>query len=370
MEKSGLVSDLLTYSRDNQASRIAGKVLDNQRISPEEGSWLFEKAEPGFLGVLATYVRQKRHGNHAYYIRNFHIEPSNICVNHCSFCSFSHHFSREKWVLSADEMLEKVRLEDQTTRELHITGAVHPERDLFFYGDLLKKIKEIRPDLHLKAYSAVELDIMISKSGMSYSEGLSYLKSCGLNSIPGGGAEIFKEEIRLQICGMKTSSADWLEIHETAHRLGLASNATILYGHIEKYSDRIDHLERLRQLQDRTGGFNAFIPLKFHHGHNAMSDIREASVVEDMKMYAVSRIYLDNFPHLKAYWPALGKQFSQLSLSFGVDDMDGTIQDSTKIYALAGAGEQNPQMTVSGMRNLILEAERIPVERDALYQPL
>lgn len=370
MEISGMLSDLLIYSRDKQASRIAGKVLDYQRISQKEGNWLFEKAEPGFLGILATYVRQRWHGDNAYYIRNFHIEPSNICVNHCSFCSFSHHFSREKWVLSADEMLEKVRLEDQTTRELHITGAVHPERDLSFYGNLLEKIKEIRPDLHLKAYSAVELDVMIRKSGMSYSEGLRYLKSCGLNSIPGGGAEIFKEDIRHQICGMKTSSADWLKIHETAHKLGLPSNATILYGHIEKYNDRIDHLERLRQLQDRTGGFNAFIPLKFHHGHNAMSEIQETSVVEDMKMYAVSRIYLDNFPHLKAYWPALGKQFSQLSLSFGVDDMDGTIQDSTKIYALAGAEEQNPQMTVSGMRNLILESARIPVERDALYQPV
>ncbi len=211
---------------------------------------------------------------------------------------------------------------------------------------------------------------MIRKAGLSFTTGLQYLKDCGLDSVPGGGAEIFDETIRKQICGMKTSSADWLEIHRTAHKLGLPSNATMLYGHVETYAHRIDHLERLRQLQKLTNGFNAFIPLKFHRSNNEMKDIPEVSVVEDMKMVAVSRIYLDNFPHIKAYWPALGRKMAQVSLSFGVDDMDGTINDSTRIYSLAGAEEQNPVMTVSGMKKLIEEAGRLPVERDSYYRPV
>ena len=347
---------------------IARKVFRKQRLNQEEGILLFEKAEPGLVGLLSDHVRKQKNGDNASYIRNFHIEPTNICVNKCRFCSYSHHFSPKKWELTVAEILDKVKEQDPDTRELHITGAVHPDRDIYYYGDLLKKIKEIRPGLHLKAYSAVELDYMIRKSGMSFYDGLSYLKSCGLDSIPGGGAEIFDEKIRNQICGMKTSSKDWLGIHETAHSLGIPSNATMLYGHIETYSHRIGHLERLRELQDKTGGFNAFIPLKFHRDNNEMNDIPEVSVVEDMKMYAIARIYLDNFPHIKAYWPALGKKMAQLSLSFGVDDMDGTINDSTQIYSLAGAYEQSPVMTVSQMRNLITEAKRKPVERDSLYK--
>jgi aminodeoxyfutalosine synthase len=347
---------------------IARKVHLGQRISPEEAILLFRSAGLGFLGMLADHARERKSGNDAYFIRNFHLEPTNICVNKCRFCSYSHHFSPKKWELTVDEMLGKVREQDKSIRELHITGAVHPERDIRYYGELLKKIKEIRPDLHIKAYSAVELDYMITKSGMTFAEGLVYLQSCGLDSIPGGGAEIFDETIRRSICGMKSTSRAWLDIHETAHRLGIPSNATMLYGHVETYEHRIDHLERLRQLQDRTGGFNAFIPLKFHHGNNEMAGIAEVSVVEDMKMYAMSRIYLDNFPHLKAYWPAVGKAFARISLSFGVDDLDGTINDSTRIYSLAGAEEQNPKMTVNQMISLIREAKRKPVERDSHYR--
>jgi len=347
---------------------IARKIYDGQRISPDEGIVLFRRAGLGFLGMLADHVRDQKNGNYAYFIRNFHLEPTNICVNRCRFCSYSHHFSPKKWELTVEEMLDKVRNQDPEVRELHITGAVHPERDIHYYGELLKKISEIRPDLHIKAYSAVELDYMITKAGMTFQEGLVYLRSCGLDSIPGGGAEIFDETIRESICGMKSASQDWLKIHETAHQLGISSNATILYGHVETYEHRIDHLERLRQLQDSTNGFNAFIPLKFHRGNNEMADVAEVSVVEDMKMYAMARIYLDNFPHLKAYWPAVGKKLAQVSLSFGVDDLDGTINDSTQIYSLAGAEEQNPRMTVSGMTELIREAKRIPTERDSLYR--
>ncbi len=347
---------------------IARKVAEGQRISGEDGLALFQQADLGFLGMLADHVRQKKNGNNAYFIRNFHIEPTNICINKCRFCSYSHHFSSTRWELTVNEILEKVSIQDQRVTELHITGAVHPDRDIYYYGDLLTKIRTSRPALHLKAYSAVELDYMIKKSGMSIREGLIYLKSCGLDSIPGGGAEIFDEAIRTEICGMKSTSSTWLEIHETAHQLGIPSNATMLYGHLENYSQRIDHLERLRQLQDRTAGFNAFIPLKFHNSNNAMSGIVEVSVVEDMKMYAVARLYLDNFPHMKAYWPAVGRKLAQISLSFGVDDLDGTINDSTRIYSLAGAEDQNPVMTVSQMVAMITEAGRSPVERDSLYQ--
>ncbi len=346
---------------------IAGKVAQSQRITPEEGVMLFEHGELGFLGMLADMVRQRLNGQSAFYIRNFHVEPTNICVNKCKFCSYSHHFSNESWELTPGEILARVSEQDQSVREIHITGAVHPDRDIHYYGDLLKKIREIRPALHIKAYSAVELDHMIVKAGMQFEEGLDFLKSCGLDSIPGGGAEIFDETIRKRICGMKSSAQTWLDIHETAHRKGIPSNATMLYGHWENYGHRIDHLERLRQLQDRTSGFNAFIPLKFRNSNNEMSGISEVSVVEDMKMYAVARIYLDNFPHLKAYWPAVGRKLALISLAFGVDDLDGTINDSTRIYSLAGAEEQSPVMTVSEMREMILEAGRIPVERDSLY---
>lgn len=349
---------------------IARKVAHTQRITTEEGLLLFEHGELGFLGMLADQVRERLNGRNAYFIRNFHVEPTNICVNKCKFCSYSHHFSKERWELTPEEILEKVMLQDDTVREIHVTGAVHPDRDIYYYGELLKKIRSVRPQLHIKAYSAVELDYMIVKAGMKFEEGLAYLKSCGLDSIPGGGAEIFDEAIRKKICGMKSTSQAWLDVHETAHKLGIPSNATMLYGHWETYGHRIDHLERLRQVQERTSGFNAFIPLKFRNGNNEMSGITEASVTEDMKMYAVARIYLDNFPHLKAYWPAVGRKLARISLSFGVDDLDGTINDSTRIYSLAGAEEQSPVMTVSEMKELINEAKRIPVERDSLYQPL
>jgi aminodeoxyfutalosine synthase len=355
---------------DKELHPVAGKVLDGDRITPEEGLLLFERGDIGFLGMLAEFVRRKKNGDEVFFIRNFHIEPTNVCVNKCRFCSFSHHFSREQWELTPDEILGKVREQDAEVREVHITGAVHPNRDIVYYGELLKEVRALRPDLHIKAYSAVELDYMIKKSGMNFGEGLAYLRECGLDSIPGGGAEIFDETIRTEIAGMKSTSEDWLAIHETAHRMGISSNATMLYGHVETYAHRVDHMERLRQLQDRTGGFNAFIPLKFRNKNHELGDIPEVPVTEDMRNYAVSRIYLDNFPHLKAYWPAIGKKNAQMALAFGVDDLDGTINDSTRIYSLAGAGDQNPVMTTSEMEEFIRQAGRIPVERDSLYRKI
>jgi aminodeoxyfutalosine synthase len=239
--------------------------------------------------------------------------------------------------------------------------------NLYFFADLLRAIKAHRPDLHIKGFTAVELDYMFNKAKLTVEEGLTLLKEAGLDSIPGGGAEIFNEEVRQKICPDKVDSDGWLLIHETAHKLGMHSNATMLYGHIETYADRIDHMRRLRELQDRTGGFNTFIPLKFRNGDNDMSHIPEVSVIEDFKAYAVARLYLDNFPHLKAYWPMLGRKNAQLSLAFGVDDIDGTIDDTTKIYSMAGSEEQNPAMTTEEIVNLIKQVNRKPVERDTLY---
>jgi len=348
--------------------QIANKVILGERILPEEGILLYEKGEIGFLSMLAEKVRVRLNDDKVFYIRNFHIEPTNICLNRCRFCSYSHHFSPNKWDLSLEEMLECVRNADNNIKELHITGAVHPEKDLYYYEDLLRKIKILRPDLHVKALSAVELDYIFKKAGINAQQGLKFLQAAGLDSIPGGGAEIFDDKIRNEICPTKASAESWMEIHETAHRMGITSNATMLYGHIENYKHRIKHMSFLRDSQDRYGGFNAFIPLKFKNSNNELSGIQESSVIEDMKNYAVARIFLDNFPHLKGYWPMVGKSFAQLSLSFGVDDMEGTINDSTRIYSLAGANEQNPQMTVSEMKTLIIEANRTPVERNSMYQ--
>jgi aminodeoxyfutalosine synthase len=268
-------------------------------------------------------------------------------------------------------MLQLVKnYDDKPITEVHIVGGVHPKMNLQFFADLLKAIKAHRPDLHIKAFTAVEYDYMFRKAKMSVEEGLRFLIDAGLNSIPGGGAEIFDPAIRQQICADKVDAEGWLLIHETAHKLGLHSNATMLYGHIENYGHRIDHMRRLRDLQDKTGGFNTFIPLKFRNKDNDMSHVPESTVVQDMKMYAIARIYLDNFPHLKAYWPMLGRQLAQLSLSFGVDDIDGTIDDSTKIYSMAGSEEQSPTLTTDELVTLIKQVRREPVERDTLYNEI
>ena len=360
-----------------ELKKIAEKVIAGKRITDEEGLMLFEKAPLPLLGSLANFVREKLHGDNTYFNRNFHIEPTNICVFSCNFCYYSRLYAHrdEGWELSADDMLKIVKNYDgKPVTEVHIVGGVHPKLNLEFFADVLRRVKAHRPELHIKGFTAVELDYMFRKAKMSTEEGLKFLKAAGLDSLPGGGAEIFDEDIRQKICADKVSTEGWLNIHETAHKLGMHSNATMLFGHIENYNHRIDHMSRLRQLQDKThglptgqAGFNTFIPLKFRNKDNDMSNSPESSVVEDMKMYAVARIYLDNFPHLKAYWPMLGRQSAQLSLSFGVNDIDGTIDDTTKIYSMAGAEEQNPSMTTAEIVALIKQVKRKPVERDTLY---
>ena len=251
--------------------------------------------------------------------------------------------------------------------EVHIVGGVHPDRDVYFYADMLREVKACNSTLHIKAFTAVEIDSMCRQGGISIESGLRLLKEAGLDSMPGGGAEIFDEQIRRKICPDKTGSAEWLRIHRVAHELSISTNATMLYGLLENYGHRIDHLERLRTLQDETKGFNAFIPLKFRHYNNSFSYIKETSTAEDLKNYAVSRIFLDNIPHLKAYWPMIGKQVAQLSLAFGVDDLDGTIDDSTKIYSMAGSTEQNPSASTYELIAMIKGAGKIPAERDTLF---
>ncbi|MCK5821470.1 MAG: aminofutalosine synthase MqnE [Bacteroidales bacterium] len=352
--------------------RIEEKVVASKRISDDDALALFERAELGFLGRLASISRTKINGNKVYFNRNFHLEPTNICVHNCVFCSYRRRVNQEgAWEMDKAAILKEIdRFTDRNITEVHIVGGVHPQRDLEYYADILRTIKAKRPELHIKAFTAVELDFMIRKNKKSFKEGLLILKEAGLGSIPGGGAEIFDEELRKQLCPDKTDTKTWLEIHQTAHEIGLSTNVTILYGHIESYHHRIDHMKRIRNLQDKTHGFQVFIPLKYKHMNNALSSIGEVSSIEDLKNYAVSRLYLDNIPHLKAYWPMIGKDMAALSLDFGVDDLDGTIDDTTKIYSMAGAKDQNPSFNTNKLVKLIKDAGRQAVERDTLYNTI
>jgi len=349
---------------------IAEKVYNNERITFDEGVLLYEKAELSYLGTLANYIRQKRHGDKTYFNRNFHIEPTNLCVYDCKFCSYSRLIKERSqgWEYTMDEMLDIVKkYDDEPVTEVHIVGGVLPQYDVEFYSTLFTKIKQHRPELHVKALTPVEYHYIFKKAKIDYATGMKLMKEAGLESIPGGGAEIFHPEIREQIAKDKCTGDQWLAIHEEWHKLGMRSNATMLYGHIEKYWHRVDHMDQLRQLQDKTGGFQTFIPLKFRNQDNQMSHVAETTVVEDLRNYAIARIYLDNFDHIKAYWAMISRTTAQLSLNFGVDDIDGTLDDTTKIYSMAGAEEQHPAMSTKQLVDLIKQVGRHPVERDTLY---
>lgn len=360
-------------NKDIHLADIAKKVFDKKRITPEEGLYLFEHASLGFLGTLANFIREEKNGKNTYFNRNFHIEPTNVCIYTCTFCSYSRLIKERKdgWEYTLDEMMDIVRKYDQEpVTEVHIVGGVLPKYDVSFYAELFKTIKKHRPELHIKALTPVEYHYIFKKEKISYEEGMALMLEAGLDSMPGGGAEIFHPEIRDQIAGGKCSGEEWLRIHEIWHDLGKKSNATMLYGHIESYFHRIDHLEKLRNLQDKTGGFQTFIPLKFRNKDNQLSHLKEVSALDDLRNYAVSRIYLDNFDHIKAYWPMIGRNMAQLSLSFGVDDIDGTIDDTTKIYSMAGSEEQTPSLSTRDLVNLIKAVGKHPLERDTLYNVL
>ena len=364
------INTLINHTADIDLKNIAEKVKLQQRITDQEGLQLFEKASLSFVGFLANYIRERKHGDTTYFNRNFHIEPTNVCVFSCKFCSYSKLYANkeEGWELSIDQMLDIVKSYDgKPITEVHIVGGVHPKMNMDYFIELMQKIKAHRPSLHVKAFTAVELDYMFRKAKLTAEQGMAELHEAGLDSLPGGGAEIFAPEIREQIAPDKVDAIGWLRIHEIAHDLGMHTNATMLYGNIERFEHRIDHMSRLRNLQDKTGGFNTFIPLKFRNHDNEMSNVPESTVTEDMRVYAIARIYLDNFPHLKAYWPMLGRENAQLSLSFGVNDIDGTIDDSTKIYSMAGSEEQNPAMSTEELVTLIKQVRRKPIERDTLY---
>jgi aminodeoxyfutalosine synthase len=347
------------------------KVEAGNRITDSEALRLFETNDLYTLGAMANLVRERKNGNNTYYNINRHIDYTNVCSTSCKFCAFSRfegeegafEFTHQQIVQKAKEAFEREHI-----TELHIVGGLHPTYELEWYEQMLSLLKKNVPSVHLKCFTGVEINFFADKYNMSYEQILTRLKAAGLGSMPGGGAEIFHPEVREEICPEKATADQWIEVHRTAHKLGLKTNATMLYGHIEKYHHRVDHMRRLRELQDETGGFQTFIPLAFHPDHTAMDHFARPSGMEDLKTLAVGRIYLDNFPHIKAYWIMLGIRLAQLSLDYGVDDVDGTVIEE-KIYHMAGA--DTPEiMTVEALRSVIREAGRQPVERDTLYQEL
>lgn len=362
------VIDKITLAKNLRP--VVRKIRSGIRISPQDALVLYSESPLFLLSELASKIKYQKSGNEVYYNKNFHIEPTNVCVFHCKFCSYRRPSSSpQAWNMTPDEISTFAeRFRDVPVTEVHIVGGVHPGHTLFDYAEMIRRVRQVLPHVTIKAFSAVELIYMIEKAEMTYTEGLSLLKDAGMQTLPGGGAEIFDETVRSAICPEKASAEKWLELHKTAHRLAIPTNATMLYGHIERIEHRIEHMERLRGLQDETGGFNAFIPLKFRSMNNELADMGETSVVDDLKTLALSRIFLDNFPHIKAYWPMYGKQTTRTALLFGADDVDGTIHDTTKIYAMAGAEDSAPQMTESELKHIISGAGFIPVERDSFYR--
>lgn len=369
--KAQLVRNALSHC-GSQTVQAAEHLLAGERLNEDDGRALFAEPNLALLATMASWVRIRKNGLQAYYNRNGHVEPTNRCIFRCAFCSFrKEHGQDGVWTLTLDEILQRAKaLQDEGCTEIHITGGVHPDWTLSDLEHVVKSVREVAPRLHVKAFSAIELLPFFTQAGVSIFAGLGRLQQAGLGSLPGGGAEIFAEDVRQRICPEKGSADDWLSIHRAAHKLGLCSNATMLFGHVESLADRVDHLLRLRALQDETGGFNCFIPLKFRAAGNALGLRGEVTMAEVLRTFAVSRILLDNIQHLKAYWPMLGKAHIPLALAFGADDLDGTIGNSTKIYSMAGAEEQKPSATVEELEQIVRDAGFIPVERDSLYHPL
>jgi aminodeoxyfutalosine synthase len=353
-----------------EASRLQAireKVEAGRRLSFDDGVALEESNDLFALGSMANLVRERYNGNFGYYNVNTHINPTNVCVYKCDFCAFRADLDDPRaYVMDRDQIVARAgQAHERGATELHIVGGLHHKLPFEYYVDVVSWIHDAYPEIHIKAYTGVEIEFFAKIARLSIEEVLRRLVDAGLGSLPGGGAEIFHPEVREEICGAKATTETWLEVHRTVHRLGLHSNATMLYGHIEKPKHRIDHMIRLRELQDETGGFQTFIPLAFHPDNSRMDDIPKPSGVMDLKTMAISRLMLDNFPHIKAYWVMLGIKTAQVALAFGADDLDGTVVHE-KIYHEAGA-ETPQEVTVAEIRRLITEAGRIPVERDTLY---
>jgi aminodeoxyfutalosine synthase len=346
---------------------VAHKVARRERLDLLDGQRLFA-APPAVVGALANTVRERLHGDHAWFNRNQHINATNVCEATCMFCSFSRLKTGDAaaYTMTLDAAVSRLKaLRGELVTEIHIVNGLNPDLPFSYYTDLLRALKAERPDLHIKGFTAVEIHYYAEKYGMTYEGVLVALREAGLDSLPGGGAEIFHPRVRQKICADKVDADGWLEVHRVAHGLGMRSNCTMLFGMIETVDERLDHLLRLRALQDETGGFQTFIPLKFHNEHNRLAGLFEATAVEVLQTYAVSRLMLDNIPHLKAYWPMLGVQVAQASLAWGVDDLDGTVREE-RIYHMAGA--KTPQaLSRADLIALIRDAGRVPVERDTLY---
>lgn len=338
-----------------------------ERLSLEDGLRLYASNDILALGALADLVRRRLNGNKAFYVYNQHINYSNVCLNRCRFCAFG----KDKddpaaYEMSIDEIVAKVReRRHEPITEVHIVGGIHPDLPYSYYRDMVREIKKIRPEIHIHAFTAVEIAHLAEISGQSLSDTLGDLRNAGLGSLPGGGAEVFSPRIRELLCAKKLPPEGWLEVAKTAHRLGIKTNATMLYGHIESAEERVKHLLALRQAQDESGGFMAFIPLAFHPRHTELSELSDTSGFSDLKNIAIARLMLDNFPHIKAYWVMIGPKLAQVALAFGADDMDGTIIEE-KITHMAGA-ETAQGMTRPELLRLIREAGYRPLERDTVY---
>ena len=348
---------------------IRDKVLSGERLTEADGLTLFETRDLAAVGALANHVRERRHGDWTWFNRNLHINATNVCEATCIFCSFSRLKTGDPmaYTMSLEQAVGRVRaLKDTFVTEVHIVNGLNPDLPFSYYTDLLSALKAERPDLHIKGFTAVEIHYYAEKYGMTYAEVITSLRDAGLGSMPGGGAEIFAHRARKKLCADKVDTEGWLEVHRTAHSLGMRTNCTMLFGSIERLDERVDHLARLRALQDETGGFQTFIPLRFHNENNRLRKLKSPTDTDCLRTLAVARLMLDNIPHIKAYWPMLGVQLAQVSLSFGVDDLDGTVREE-RIYHMAGA--KTPQeLTRAELVALIRRAGRIPVERDTLYR--
>jgi aminodeoxyfutalosine synthase len=345
---------------------IQKKVYAGKRLTRKDGLELFHSNDLLALGRMATHVARQKNGNHVYFVQNMHINPTNICVNRCKFCAFSRSKGEPgAYEMSISDILLKARGAGKGVRELHIVSGLHPDLPFEWYLEMLRKLKQEFPKLHLKAFTAVEIDYLAKLSGLSLKDTLLMLRDAGLGSMPGGGAEIFNSSVRNTLCAEKISGDRWLKVIQTAHGVGLKSNATMLYGHIETAEHRVDHLIKLRDLQDKTGGFQAFIPLSFHSQNTEIKKSAYTTGFDDLKTLAISRLMLDNFDHIKAYWVMLGEKIAQVSLSFGVDDLDGTVVEERITKAAGGATDGS--MNKDDIVYLIRQAGRTPVERDTVY---
>jgi len=355
---------------DPKLTTIAQKVLAGERLSAEDGLTLYESSDLLAIGWLANHVREKRHGNLCYYNINRHINPTNVCGAHCRLCAFGRDKDADgAYSYSLEEIWERAgQGVAEGATEFHIVGGLHPDLPFSFYLDMIRGLKQRFPQVHLKAFTMVEVGFYARISKLSVRDTLLAMKDAGVDSLPGGGAEIFNPRVRKIICDHKTSGRMWLDIARTAHEIGLRSNATMLYGHIETPEERVEHLLQLRELQDRTKGFQTFIPLAFHPDNTALAHLPKPTGFDDLKTIAISRLLLDNFDHIKAYWIMLTPKIAQIALRFGADDIDGTVIEE-KIYHDAGA--TTPQhMTRAGLERLIRAAGRVPFERDTMYNPV